>query len=524
MISKAPSQTISPITISPTAYKTAWNLASWLIIPILAWIAIIFIIEQANFVIRAPEARVAVEASVAMASLFGALVIGQFPSDKGGLRLRWVSAGFVITGITALAFGVLSPLLFITPDPNTIIYIWLISRVLSGTLFVIGLVPTTPPQLSLRSLAAIFAAISVLIVGVVMAKDGMPPLIKSLDTEAIASSNTFLSSLTGLYWGLSILPLGLAIAAMLGAARHSKSGALGRWLALAMVLLAGSQLHSNFWPSVFSPLLTPVDLIRIAFAILVAIGGIVELRRIAVEWAAMLSLERENTKRLEEINVLKADFTAMVAHELSSPLAAIRGYAAMISTGELNAEQQRQTAAEIESEGKLLNTLVADVQTAAAVERDDFAVLPKPIPVNTLLNEAAKFAHFLPGEHPVTISANGEIVLADPNRIGQVLRNLLSNAAKFSPPASPIELRSIPHLNRVCIEVVDKGNGIHPDDMARIFEKFGRGREIGGRPAAGAGLGLYLSRRIVRAHNSDLTMQSTVGRGSVFAFELEVAR
>ncbi len=113
-------------------------------------------------------------------------------------------------------------------------------------------------------------------------------------------------------------------------------------------------------------------------------------------------------------------------------------------------------------------------------------------------------------------------MLANPERVGQVLRNLLSNAAKYSPEGAPIELRVIGKKGRVRLEVADRGPGIHPDDVTRIFEKFGRGRERYKMP--GVGLGLYLSRRIVRGHGSELTVQTKVGEGSVFGFELKVVR
>ena len=112
-------------------------------------------------------------------------------------------------------------------------------------------------------------------------------------------------------------------------------------------------------------------------------------------------------------------------------------------------------------------------------------------------------------------------MLADPERIGQVLRNLLSNAAKYSPEGTPIELRVIDKKGRVRLEVADRGPGIHPDDVTRIFEKFGRGRED--RKTPGVGLGLYLSRRIVRGHGSELTVEARPGGGSVFGFDLAVA-
>jgi signal transduction histidine kinase len=113
-------------------------------------------------------------------------------------------------------------------------------------------------------------------------------------------------------------------------------------------------------------------------------------------------------------------------------------------------------------------------------------------------------------------------VWADPERIGQVLRNLLSNAVKYSPEGSPVQLCTRREGQWVRVEVIDSGFGIHPEDLVRVFDKFGRGRNAEGTRIRGVGLGLYLSRRIVRAHGSDLTVQSSLNHGSTFGFRLEV--
>jgi signal transduction histidine kinase len=105
-----------------------------------------------------------------------------------------------------------------------------------------------------------------------------------------------------------------------------------------------------------------------------------------------------------------------------------------------------------------------------------------------------------------------------------VLRNLLSNAAKYSPAGAPIELRATSTGSRVRFEIADHGIGIQPGERERIFEKFGRGRNQEGQQVAGAGLGLYLSRRIVQVHGGDLAVESTPGRGAVFACQLAVVR
>jgi PAS domain S-box-containing protein len=236
---------------------------------------------------------------------------------------------------------------------------------------------------------------------------------------------------------------------------------------------------------------------------------------------------KEANRRLEELAVLKADFTAMVAHELDTPLAVIRGYADMLATGELDLDEHSRALDRVQAETDLLEALVSDVRSAAAVEREDFAIEPQQVAVGGLLRDAAAFVETIPGDHRlITEGAADGWVLADPHRIGQVLRNLLSNAAKYSPDGAPIELRTVPGAapGHVRIEVADRGAGIHPDDAVRIFEKFGRGRDGGGRKVAGTGLGLYLSRRILQAHGSELTLDSVPGGGSVFGFELRAGR
>jgi len=264
------------------------------------------------------------------------------------------------------------------------------------------------------------------------------------------------------------------------------------------------------------------------------LAGLVPLRGPALESAtdevvvlsfpaSVLPSDAQISTRLSELAVLKADFTAMVAHELSSPIAAIRSLVAMLATGELSPEEQSQALATISAQTDVLKTLVTDLQSAATAERDDFAVRLRPVRIRELLAAAAVFSGTLPGEHPMTTqTVSLDWVLADEERIGQVLRNLMENAAKYSPIGAPIELRTTSRGRRVRIEVADRGPGISPHDLRRIFEKFGRGRDERGERVPGVGLGLYLSRRLVQMHGSDLTVEPRPGGGSTFAFELEL--
>jgi signal transduction histidine kinase len=141
-----------------------------------------------------------------------------------------------------------------------------------------------------------------------------------------------------------------------------------------------------------------------------------------------------------------------------------------------------------------------------------------------LLDGAANFARTALQDHVFTMAAVPEArVWCDPERISQVLRNLLDNAAKHTPPGTPVTLSAAVHRNRVRIEVANLGPLIPTEELTLILEKFGRGRDATTRRTAGAGLGLYLSRRIAEAHGTELSVESTPVRGTIFGFELQVA-
>ncbi|MDP9357263.1 MAG: HAMP domain-containing histidine kinase [Chloroflexota bacterium] len=514
----------------PVAGALSWRRSPWLLvvalaIPLIVWVTLNLWLSDVRLAVMMPGVQAGVDAASALARFFGALALVLIPADRvAGRRFRWVAAGFVILGLGALVFGVVRPLLGTTPDVNTRMYASLMVRTIAGALFVVALVPAVPPRFSPRwVIGATVAACAALGFVAGAGTTWLPALVHGDTLEASArSGDAVLPGLTGWHWAFGAIPLLLAAITTVATARRASRDGLGGWLVVAMVLLTGSLLHDLFWPSAYAPVLTSSTVLRLAFAATIVVGGILELRRIAAEHAALLAAEQEYSHRLADLADRKADFTAIVAHELGSPIAAIRGYAEMLATGELDPDLQRQVLGAIQTETDMLNALVADVRTIATVERDDFAVYPCPVQLALLLADAAAFAKTLPGDHPVAIPASTELrVRADPERIGQVLRNLLSNAAKYSPAGTPIELRIVPAGMRVRVEVADCGFGIPAEDLARIFEKFERGRHERGRKIPGHGLGLYLSRRIVQAHGSDLTARSTPGEGSVFGFELE---
>jgi signal transduction histidine kinase len=473
------------------------------------------------------------EAISAVARLFAALVLWLSSTEESGPRLRWVAAGLVVLGFGNLAFGHLEPLIerHVTSF-NESLYEGLVTRTFASALLAIGLVPKTPYRLSWRMAAiAIVAWVAAytLFFEILDVAESLPQLARVQSSARAVEIGTPFGWLTPWHWVISALPLALAVAAAAGAFRQNRRGRVPDWLLAAVVLEAGSLLHEYMWPSTYGgEVLTTADMLRLAFAAVVAVGGIFELRRIANERAALLASERERVRRMRELAALKADFSAMVAHELGGPLSSIRVCNDMLGRRGTDPEVLKYATSTIHGEIEALGALVSDVRAAAAVERDDFSVDPRPLPLGVILADAESYASVLPGSHPVQTSVSdlemSERVLADPKRIAQVLRNLLSNAAKYSAEGTPIEIRASRRDGRVRVEVVDRGQGIVPEDLTRIFGKFERGSSRGNRKVSGVGLGLYLSRRIMQSHGSDLTVDSKPGEGSVFGFDLEVER
>lgn len=487
----------------------------------LTWLAAILLVPHFRFVVLAPTAKAGIDIILALASLFGALVLWLFSDEDTRMRLRWVAAGFVVLGLGGLVFGYVQPLLVGESDLNRSRYTSLIIQTVASAFFAAGFVSAVPRRLSPRALV-VSASLAVL-AGIIVYRLAylFPVMVHVEDLDTAARRDTaMMDGLTIWHWFIAAAPLVLAVIGAWAAVRRQQREQLELWLVAAMMLLVSAQLHGMFWPAGYGPILTTASLFRLGFTLVVIVGGVVALRRIAAERAAILASERAYSRRLDQLAVLRADFTAMVAHELNAPIAAIRRFAEIATIGAL-APHQREALGAIQREVEMLVTLTTDVRTSASVERDDFGVHLVPVLLDPIITSVTAYAKTLPGEHPVYVTGTTSImVLADVERVSQVLRNVVNNAAKYSEAGTPIEIRVSSDEHKVHIEVVDQGYGIHPDDLERVTEKFGRGRDPSGTRPSGVGLGLYLSRRIVQAHGSDITIASTPGEGTSLAFSL----
>ena len=500
-------------------------LATLTAVGIAAWTLAILMTPFLQFVVFTPRGKTGFDVSVALLSLFVALVLLLFPDDRERARLDWIALGLLTLGSGTLVFGYLLPVLEWNEGLDRAMYGSLVVRSAALMLIATGLVPPKPPHLTPRIAGPIVGSVVLVTAAVTVVADRLPRL-TSVDDLRTAADQSFgvMPGLAGWHWALSSVPLGLATLVVVGAIRHADELRDRGWLVVAMTLMVGVQLHTMLWPSAYSPVLTTASILRLGFTLVLAVGAVVALRRVAVERASLLVAEREAVTRLAEVTQLRSDFTAMIGHELASPIASLRAYAAALATGALDRGQQATVGAALDGEAQLLAALVEDLRAVARAERVAFDLRLAEVELRPILLDAAAFARSLPGEHPLAdIQDCDARVLGDRERIAQVLRNLLVNAGKHTPPGTPIELRATRLGERVRLEVADRGPGIRPGDAERIFEKFGRGRATAENMVAGLGLGLYVCRRIVEAHGGELAVEGTPGGGATFWFTLPLA-
>lgn len=508
-------------TAEPTWFVTWWVVAA-ILVASFAWAAI-ELLPGVGFAAVSPPLQVGVEAAGAVIRLFAALVLFLLPTKRNPYRVRWIALGLLTLAIGSMIFGYLRPTFDLGPSINSALYGSILTRSVAGVCFLVGLLRRPPP---LPSRSVLYAAGTVFIgLGLLMPvlSSHLPVLSTASNLVAAARHSRFpFPGLTAWHWGLASLPLVLTGISVVLAALAVRNREVGAWLAVAMTLLFASEFHSLLWPSIYSPVVTTADILRFGFTLAIAAESVIALTRIAEYRGVMLEAEQEQNRRLLDMEVLRSNFSAMVGHELGSPVAAMGRVLDLLQSERLDRDR---ALGMMRNELGLLETLIADVQSAGRAEASEFHSAPIPVRLSSLVADAATYARTLPGDHPILVDSAGDIwVLADQERISQVLRNLLNNAAKFAGPETPIEIRTRAEGGRVAIEVRDHGPGIDAEDMSHIFEKFGRGRNATEAKTPGTGLGLYLSQRIVRGHGSELTVSSQAGCGSTFGFDLPITK
>ena len=230
---------------------------------------------------------------------------------------------------------------------------------------------------------------------------------------------------------------------------------------------------------------------------------------------------------LGELERLRAEFLGMVSHELRVPLTSIKGSVAALlnADSDLDPVEARQFHRIIEQQADSMQDLIGDLLDVARVEAGALPVFPEPAEVVLLVERARSAFESGGARHNLIIDLEEDLplVTADRRRIGQVIGNLLSNAARHSPDWSTIRVSATREGHQVAFSVADEGRGIAADSLPYLFSKF---TPIGGdeeRQTGGPGLGLAICKGIVEAHGGRIRAESAgAGTGARFTFTVPV--
>jgi PAS domain S-box-containing protein len=230
----------------------------------------------------------------------------------------------------------------------------------------------------------------------------------------------------------------------------------------------------------------------------------------------------------EEANDAKAKFLSMMSHDLRTPLTTIFGHSRLLEArihGPLN-EDQLYAVTKVREAGQELMRMINDVLSFAKMEHGRVEVRAETVALADAIARAESLIRLRLDEAGLQFSGNGDgcSVRADPDRLQQILLNLLTNAIKFTPRGGRISVSAEGDGDRVRIHVRDTGFGIPADQLQRVFEPFVQleTERVDG-DQRGVGLGLSISRDLARAMGGELTLESTVGEGSVFTIDLPAA-
>lgn len=249
--------------------------------------------------------------------------------------------------------------------------------------------------------------------------------------------------------------------------------------------------------------------------------------RLHLQNRALIEAQRTLVEQLSQANAAKNQLLGMAAHDLRNPLASIRALAGLLQedgAGPLNADQ-RDLIVTIQEASQSMLTLVNELLDTSVLESGEVAIAPAEASLGDLLDKEIRLQNLnAAGKGQRIVLAPGDPLPTrlrfDPDKVRQVINNLLTNACKFSPPGSVITVRTTVAPGTCTVAVQDQGPGIPENERHKLFKEFGRTsvRPTGGEKSTG--LGLAICRRIMVAHGGSIDAEPCPAGGSIFKFTL----
>ncbi|GGI05062.1 PAS domain-containing sensor histidine kinase [Egicoccus halophilus] len=235
------------------------------------------------------------------------------------------------------------------------------------------------------------------------------------------------------------------------------------------------------------------------------------------------SRERELAEReqaahgREEVERQRQEFLASVVHDLQTPVVAVNGFVTLLRDGHIPDDEQEEVLERVLSNTRALQDLIDNLRTSSRLATGQLELRPEPVPLRDFVTRLVADLSPLTAEHPVRLEVDDVELHADPQGLGRILRNLLGNAARHTPPGTTVTVRAALHADSVSLEVVDDGPGIPAELLPRLFDRFERGHR------GGTGLGLSIVQQYVQLHGGDVEVVSEPGVGTCFRARLPQA-
>lgn len=255
--------------------------------------------------------------------------------------------------------------------------------------------------------------------------------------------------------------------------------------------------------------------------------SVIERRQLLKQLQAQATKLDQVNKQLVEIDRLRDEFVGTAAHDLRNPLGAIQGLTMLLLKNECRSEGAQRYVQRIQANAEFMLQLVNDLLDLTALEHGSVALHVQQVSLQSLMARAVALnestAHKKGIAVVVDLPADLPLVLCDPDRIEQVLDNLLNNAFKFSLPGTTVAVRARRIDQEIQVMIEDQGLGIPQDELDTVFAKFQRTstRSTGGEKSTG--LGLSICKSLIERHGGTIRVESELGRGSRFFFTLPLS-
>lgn len=253
------------------------------------------------------------------------------------------------------------------------------------------------------------------------------------------------------------------------------------------------------------------------------------IKRVNQEIVAYATAKQQEIDELKKIEVFRREFIADISHELKTPIFAAQGFVLTLLEGAVDDENVRykflkKAAKSLEG----LNLLVQDLLTLSQIESGDIVMQFEMFDIEMLTQEVFEQLEEKAQRKNISFkilnpSADGIFVNADYSKIMQVMTNLVNNAIKYGNENGKVEITFTVEDDFTTVAVTDDGNGISKEHLKRIFERFYRVEKSRSRQQGGTGLGLAIVKHILQKHNTEIQVDSEVGKGTTFAFRLKTA-